>query len=100
MLIRAANHGRSIEVSAAPSGTLAMRDKLVLSVKSPGSNGVVVLEGARELGHIDGAEGRIEISPATLGEGIVHLQVVGLGGRPQNNVFARPLSVTVTKDDG
>ncbi len=94
--ITTANHGRQINASVTPSGTVAADKPLVITARSPGSIGIVVLARSRLIGRIPGEEGRLEIDPATLGYGPVQLRVVALGnGGPITYVWAKPLELTV-----
>jgi hypothetical protein len=90
--VRLDNRGRKIEASLAAPGPPRLDKPLAISVRSPGSIGIVVLQGTRVVAHIAGHEGRIEIPANTLGSGPVQLRVEGLGeGTMQTNVIAAPL---------
>ena len=77
--VRLDNHGRKIEVSAATQGVLRRNTVLRIAVQSPGSIGIVAVQGSRIVGRVAGAEGQIEIPVNTLGAGPVQLRVAGLG---------------------
>ncbi len=90
------NRGRKIEASLAGPGPQRPDRPLAISVRSPGSIGIVVLQGTRVVAHIAGQEGRIEIPANTLGSGPIQLRVEGLGeGTMQTNVIATPLDFVV-----
>jgi hypothetical protein len=90
------NRGRKIEASLASKSPPRLDLPVTIAVRSPGSIGIVVLQGSRVVGHIPGEEGKIEIPAHTLGAGPVQLRVEGLGeGVMQTNVVAKPLEFTV-----
>ncbi len=94
--IRLDNHGRTIEASLASKGPLRPDMPVIIDARSPGSIGIVAIQGSRIVGRIAGQEGRIEIPANTLGAGPVQLRVAGLGeGGIQTNVMAQPLEFTV-----
>jgi len=94
--ITTANHGRSIEASAAPQGSVRPERPLVVTAKSPGAMGIAVLHNSHLVGRISGESGRVEINPSVLGCGPVVLRVMGLGdGQPINYVWAEPIQVTI-----
>jgi len=90
------NRGRKIEASLASKSPPRLDLPVTVAVRSPGSIGIVVLQGSRVVGHIPGEEGKIEIPAHTLGAGPVQLRVEGLGeGVMQTNVVAKPLEFMV-----
>jgi hypothetical protein len=90
------NHDRTIEASLATEGRLRSNMPLRIAVRSPGSIGVLAVQGTRIVGRVVGPEGQIEIPADTLGTGPVRLRVVGLGdGGMQANVMAKPLEFTL-----
>jgi hypothetical protein len=90
--VRLDNHGRQIEALLVPKGPLRADKRLLIAVRSPGSFGVVVIQGSRIVGRRIGDQGQIEIPPNTLGAGPVQLRVAGLGsGGSPSNVMAAPL---------
>ena len=94
--IRLDNHGRTIEASLASKGPLRPDMPVIIDARSPGSIGIIAIQGSRIVGRIAGQEGRIEIPANTLGAGPVQLRVAGLGeGGIQTNVMAQPLEFTV-----
>ena len=93
--VRLSNHGRKIEASLIAKEPPSAEGPIVISVRSPGAIGVIVLHGSRVVGKLAGAEGQIEIPPDTLGAGPVRLRVVGFGGGVQANVAAEPIEFTL-----
>jgi hypothetical protein len=94
--VRLDNYGRKIEVSAAIRGVLRRNASLRITAQSPGSVGIVAIQGSRIVGHITGEGGQMEIAAGTLGAGPVQLRVAGLGeGGTQTNVMAQPLDFVV-----
>jgi hypothetical protein len=94
--VRLENHGRKIEASLATKGPLRSNAPMTIAVRSPGSIGIVAIQGSRVVGRVAGEQGRIEIPANTLGAGPVQLRVAGLGeGGMQTNVMAEPLEFTV-----
>jgi hypothetical protein len=90
--VRLDNRGRRIEAALATPGPQRLDRPLAISARSPGSIGIVVLQGIRVVAHLAGPEGRIEIAAHTLGSGPIQLRVEGLGEGPmQTNVIAEPL---------
>ena len=90
------NHDRTITASLATEGPLRSAMPLQIDVKSPGSIGVLAVQGTRIVGRVVGPEGQIEIPPNTLGTGPVRLRVVGLGeGGMQASVMAKPLEFSL-----
>ncbi|NQT16133.1 MAG: hypothetical protein HQ582_25475, partial [Planctomycetes bacterium] len=77
--ITTANHGRSIQLTVSPHGTLSAGASLSFSVKSPGSTAIAVMHDTRLLGQIAGEEGQLEIEAEKLGSGPVRLHAVGQG---------------------
>jgi hypothetical protein len=95
MTVQTDNHGATIEVSASPRQTVQTGQSLVVTAKTPGCVGILVQQGGRLLGRIAGEQGQLEISPATLGNGPVRLQVVGLGADMRTKVVAKPVELEV-----
>jgi hypothetical protein len=94
--VRLANHGRKIEASLVGDETQRADQPLTISVRSPGSIGVVALRGSTVLARVAGEEGKVEIPANTLGAGPVQIRVIGLGsGGATTNVVADPLEVTL-----
>ena len=90
--VRLANRGRKIEAALASPGPPRLDGPVAITARSPGSIGIVVLQGTRVVAHIAGQEGRIEIPAHTLGSGPIQLHVEGLGeGATETNVVAEPL---------
>lgn len=90
------NHGRTIEASLVGQGPFRFDAPLRLAVRSPGSVGIIAVEGSRIIGRLTGEEGQIEIPGKTLGSGPVQLRVAGLGnGGTPTNVLAKPIRFTV-----
>ena len=79
----------------ANQGVLRRNAPLRIAVKSPGSIGIVAVQGHRVVGRIAGAEGQIEIPVSTLGAGPVKFRVVGWATGRETNVIAQPLEFTV-----
>ena len=97
--ITTANHGRTITVEATPAQIAYSGKPLTLTVKSPGSSGIVLLHNSRLLGAIKGSAGRLRIDePAALGYGTVQLRVVGFSSaKPTSYVWAKPINLTIKK---
>jgi len=94
--VRLDNRGRKIEVSLVTQGPLHADQPVTIAARSPGSIGIVAIQGTRIVGRLAAAEGQIEIPPNTLGAGPIRLRVVGLGnGGPPTNVIAEPLEFVV-----
>jgi hypothetical protein len=94
--VRLNNRGRQIEASRAASGPQPLGKPVAIAVRSPGSIGIVVLQGTRVVAHIAGPEGPIEIPANTLGRGPIQLRIEGLGeGAMLTNVIAQPLEFLV-----
>ena len=100
--ITTANHGRTIEVSVAPQGTVPAGTPLVVSAKSPGSTRIAVLHNSHLVGSIAGESGRVEIDPAVVGSGPVRLRAVGVtsDGKPMQYAWSPPLEVNVRRKVG
>ena len=91
-----ANHGRAIEFSISPRGTIPTGESLSVSARSPGSMGIAVMQNTRMLGRIVGEEGNIEIETESLGSGPVRLHAVGLAKEPsQGNVASAPVELMI-----
>jgi hypothetical protein len=91
-----ANHGRAIELSISPRGTIPAGESLSVSARSPGSMGIAVMHNTRMLGRIVGEEGKIEIEADKLGSGPVRLHGVGLAKEPsQGNVASAPVELMI-----
>jgi hypothetical protein len=100
-LVKTANYGRSIEVSAAPPRIVGPGGPLVITAKAPGCTVIAVFQGNRLVGKIAGPQGRVEIDPHSLGSGPVRLRVMGLSQTARDNVVAEPLDLEVKdKDEG
>jgi len=90
------NHGRTIEASLANPISPRADKPLTIAARSPGSAGILVLQGSRVVGRVAGEAGQIEIGPNMLGAGPVLLRVVGLGkGGVETNVLAKPIELTL-----
>ncbi|MGO8691396.1 MAG: hypothetical protein ACLQLG_17370 [Thermoguttaceae bacterium] len=94
-LVKTANYGRTIEVSASPPHTVRPGGPLAITAHAPGCAMIAVFEGNRVVGKIAGPQGRVEIDPHSLGSGPVCLRVMGLSPTARNNVVARPLELEV-----
>jgi len=94
--VRASNHDRTIEASlASPERPRADRP-IALAVRSPGSAGVLAVQGNRIVGRVGGEGGTLEIPAGTFGAGPVQVRAVGLGPNgPHTNVLAEPLEFVV-----
>jgi len=91
-----ANHGRTIEATAAPQGRVPSAGSITVTTHSPGSMAVIILQNSRAVGRIAGEQGQAVISAATLGRGPVRLYAVGLGrGGPETHVLSAPLDFVV-----
>jgi hypothetical protein len=94
--VRVNNRGRQIAASLATLGPQPIDRPVVIAARSPGSIGIVILQGSRVVAHLPGPEGRIEIAAKTLGSGPVQLRVEALGeGTMQTNVIAPPLDFVI-----
>ncbi len=94
--LRLDNRGRKIAVSPAAPGPQRLDRPVTIAVRSPGSIGIVALQGTRVVAHLAGEEGRIEIPASSLGSGPIQLRIEGLGeGTMQTNVIAEPLEFVV-----
>ncbi len=92
--VRLANHDRKIKASLLGDGPWSADKPLMIAVESPGSIGIVALQGSRLVGRIAGEKGRIDIPANTLGAGPVRLRVIGLGkGGTTTNAAADPIDV-------
>jgi hypothetical protein len=90
------NHQRTIEAALSTPVPVEPATRLVIAVRSPGSVGIVAMQGNRVVGRVAGAEGRIEVPAALFGAGPVQLRVVGLGaGDVHTHVIAKPIEFTV-----
>ena len=90
------NHNRKIYTSLTKSGPFRSEETLRIAVRSPGSVGIVAIQGSRVVGHLGDEQGQIEIPAKTLGAGPVRLRVAGLGeGGTDTNVMAEPLDFKV-----
>lgn len=90
------NHGRTIEASLATQSPLQSDKPLTITAKSPGSVGIVAIQGSRIIGRIAGEEGQIEVPGNILGAGPVRIRVAGLGSDGMSsNVMAQPLDLIV-----
>lgn len=88
--VTTANHGREIQLSVSPQGTISAGASLSVSVKSPGSTAIALMHNTQLLGQIMGEEGQLEIEVEKLGGGPVRLHAVGQGkdGSPGSVVSA------------
>ena len=92
--VKTENHGRTIEASLTNQAQPRADMPLSIAVRSPGSMGILVLQGSRVVGRLTGEAGQIEIRPNTLGAGPVQLRAVGLGkGGTETNVLAKPIDL-------
>ena len=73
------NHGRRIEAALTSKGPFRSDATIRIAVQSPGSVGIVVIQGSRVVAHFNGEKGEIAIEAKTLGAGPVQLRVAGLG---------------------
>ena len=94
-LVKTANYGRTIEVSALPPRTVRPGGPLAITANAPGCAMIAVFQGNRVVGKIAAPQGRVEIDPRSLGSGPVCLRVMGLSPTARNNVVARPLELEV-----
>lgn len=94
--VSTANHGGTIEVSLQPAGTVRWDQSLTVSVNAPDALAVVIQQDSRRVGMIQGAQGRLTISPRELGSGPVALKAVALGARGLlSGAVSPPLSLVV-----
>jgi hypothetical protein len=94
--MRVDNHGRKIEVSAAPQGQLRQDASLRITAKSPGSTGIIAAQGGRVVGRISGEAGQVDIPARSLGAGPVQIRVIGLGeGGTPANVISAPIELMI-----
>ncbi len=96
ILFRSANHDRTIHVTCEPEKVVSLKKSLIITVRSPKSTSIRILQGTRLLNTIASDDGQVEIQAEPLGLGPVRLQVVGVGDKGlESNVFASPLDIIV-----
>jgi hypothetical protein len=90
-----ANHGRSLQLTAAPLRVSA-GGTTTLTLEGTEIDGGLVFATGRVLGRFTGASGTIEVPAAMLGRGRVTLHATGRGGRSAaESVNAPPVTVEV-----
>ena len=94
--VRLANHDRKIEAKLVGKAPWPAGEPLVIDVNSPGSVGIVAMQGSRMVGRVVGEKGQITIPAGLLGAGPVHIGIIGMGsGEASANVAADPIDVTL-----
>ncbi|MEN6404993.1 MAG: TIGR03790 family protein [Thermoguttaceae bacterium] len=94
--VRLDNRKRTIEASVTTKSPLRADAPISLAVRSPGSTAIVVIQGSRVVGRLQGESGQIEIPANLLGAGPVTLRVAGVGqGGAIGTVLAKPLELTL-----
>jgi hypothetical protein len=90
------NHHRTIDASLTTKAPYHIDTPLEITAKSPGSVGMIVVQGSRVIAQLRGEEGKIVIPPKTLGGGPVRLRVAGLGdGDTSTNVLSQPIDFMI-----
>ena len=89
--IHVQNHDAKLEIKVAPFRAKA-NGTFRVSVLQSGATAIKIRQNSRELGHVEGEAGEIEISAATLGRGFTKLQAFSEGPLP---VVSEPLGVQV-----
>jgi uncharacterized protein (TIGR03790 family) len=94
--LRFDNHDRRIEASLVVPGPYRADASVRIAVRSPGTVGIVAIQGSRIVGKVAAEQGEIAIPAKMLGAGPVSLRLAGLGdGGPVSNVMAAPLEFVV-----
>jgi len=93
--VKVNNHNRQIEIALNAAEPLSTTRSLALTVRAPGAHHVVVFHGSREVGQLEGAEGRIEIPPGLLGAGPVRLQAIAYNQEGRAEAAAAPILCTL-----
>jgi hypothetical protein len=94
------NHGHSVELFSSAPKTVRHGQSLVLRATAPGAAQIKVLAGGQDRGTISGAQGRITVDPAVLGEGPVVLRALALEQHeagPRVRAVSKPIELVVTK---
>jgi uncharacterized protein (TIGR03790 family) len=86
------NGGGQIRLEVEAGSTIPSDGSLTVNASSPGATAILILQHSRTVGRIDGAEGEVEISAETLGEGPVNLRAVAIADQA---VVSAPLWVHV-----
>jgi hypothetical protein len=73
------NQAATLEFDLAPRLGIGIQGKLKARLKHPGATSIVVRQNSREVGRVNGDEGEVEISAATLGHGPTWLQAFSEG---------------------
>jgi hypothetical protein len=90
------NHNRHVEATLVSPGPFAPETMIQLKVQSPGSTGIMAIQGSRIVGQVTGSKGQIDIPAKSLGSGPITLRVAGVGdGGNATNVMAKPLHFVV-----
>jgi hypothetical protein len=73
------NHEASIEIKVAPATRIPLAAKIKVSVQQPGATSFTIRQNSRDLGHVKGESGDLEILATTLGRGPTTLQAISEG---------------------
>jgi hypothetical protein len=73
------NHDATVEIRVGPATRIPLSAKLKISVRQAGASSFTIRQNSRDLGHVKGESGDLEILATTLGRGPTTLQATSEG---------------------
>lgn len=90
-----ANRDRQVVTDVKSPARLLANNKFIMDIETPDSNRLLIMQNQNLIGNVNSGKESISLTAKSLGYGPVKLAVVGLGVKPTDNIFARPVAFEV-----